>query len=175
MTMVGILVTLGKAGIVFGLLAVTVKLLRRYDRRVGTGPRRPGPARGGRGHRRRDRRVLDVVERTTLSRTASMILVRVQDQHWVLGVTDQQVTMLLEVDLPEEADAIDLRARHTGRSAPEGNAPEGAGDDAAAAPERFSALLRSELLRQTRRYRPGRSRVEVLDPPAVTGDTEVAP
>ena len=31
----GLLSTLIKAGLVFGLLAVTVKMLRRYDRRVG--------------------------------------------------------------------------------------------------------------------------------------------
>lgn len=175
MTMVGFLVTLGKAGIVFGLLALTIKLLRRYDRRVGTGPRRSAPGRAGRGLRRRDRRVLDVVERTGLSRTASMVLVRVQDQHWVLGVTDQQVTMLLEVDLPDDGDAIDLRPRRTERSVPTGTGEDGVGDrgrdaDGSAVPERFSALLRSELVRQTKRYLPGRARVEVLDPPTVTGE-----
>jgi hypothetical protein len=34
----------------------------------------------------------------------------VRDQHWVVGVTEQQVQVLLEVDVePEEDDVVDLR------------------------------------------------------------------
>jgi len=179
--MVGLLLTLVKAGLVFGLLAVTVRMLRRYDRRVGTTARR-GPARrrsGTRGYGSgrsrgarglgaalsglggRPERVLDVVERTALGRTSSAVLVRVRDQHFLLGVSDSRVTMLLEVDLPagdaddDVSDAldgdIDLR---------------GAGDDAGGFAGRFGA----ELLRQARSHLPGASRVELIDPPVITDD-----
>ncbi|MEZ5233293.1 MAG: flagellar biosynthetic protein FliO [Acidimicrobiales bacterium] len=171
MTMVGFLVTLGKAGIVFGLLAMTVKMLRRYDRRLGTGGRRPGAAgtaarRGARPRRRRERRVLDVVERAPLGRAASVVLVRVQDQHWVLGVTEQQVSMLLEVDLPDDG-AIDLRG--AGAEAGGGIGTAADGTATTTLPDGFGAIFRAELLRHTRRYLPGRSKVEVLDPASVHG------
>jgi len=179
---VGLLLTLVKAGLVFGLLAITVGMLRRYDRRVGTttrrghGRRRSGTRGYGSGRSRRARglgaalsglggrpeRVLDVVERTALGRTSSAVLVRVRDQHFLLGVSDSRVTMLLEVDLPADdadddaSDAldgdIDLR---------------GAGDDDGGFAGRFGA----ELLRQARAHLPGGSRVELIDPPALTGST----
>ena len=176
MTMVGFLVTLGKAGIVFGLLAVTVKMLRRYDRRLGTGARRPGAAgaaarRGALPRRRRERRVLDVVERAPLGRAASVVLVRVQDQHWVLGVTEQQVSMLLEVDLPQDG-AIDLRA--AGDLATGGADAPSATGGAVGTADGFGAIFRAELLRHTRRYLPGRSKVEVLDPASVPATVDDA-
>ena len=112
MTLLSLLITMLKAASVFALLAFTVKMLRRYDRRSGTAPRRNsrrGTARlGPRRSSRRPERILDVVERASLGRASSVVLVRVRDQHWVLGVTEQQVSMLLEVDLDEE-EAIDLR------------------------------------------------------------------
>lgn len=160
MTMVGFLVTLMKAATVFGLLALTVKMLRRYDRRSGTSGRRAPGARGGRGRGRRSRRVLDVVERAPLGRSASMVLVRVQDQHWVVGVTEQQVTMLLEVDLPDDdPGTIDLRPRRG--AAASGGAP---------AP----ALSFGELLKQARQYLPVRGRIEPLDPSEVQGEVATA-
>lgn len=154
MTMVGLLVTLAKAGLVFGLLAITVKMLRRYDRRSGTSSRR-GKARGGATRSRRgSTRVLDVVERAPLGRAASVVLVRVQDQHWVLGVTEQQVTMLLEVDLPEP-ESIDLRA-----------------ETKTAAAVGLGALSWGELARQARQYLPARSRIEVIDAPTLNDEDE---
>ena len=94
MTVVGLLSTLIKAGLVFGLLAVTVKMLRRYDRRAGTTGRRHRGRTGRHGTGRhasgrglgaalsgiggRSDRVLDVVERAPLGRTTSAVLVRVQ-------------------------------------------------------------------------------------------------
>jgi hypothetical protein len=175
--MVGLLLTLVKAGLVFGLLAITVRMLRRYDRRVGTTTRR-GHARSGSRTKKygagrglgaalsglggRPERVLDVVERTPLGRTASAVLVRVRDQHFLLGVSDSRVTMLLEVDLPDEGDddhdverildgAIDLRND----------------DDGAAG---FAGRFGAELLRQARQHLPGSSRVELIDPPLLTED-----
>lgn len=152
--MVGFMVTLMKAGLVFALLAITVKVLRRFDGRAGGSRRRRGNAgmggglvAGGRSRRRRrPERVLDVVERAPLGRASSVVLVRVRDQHFVLGVTDQQVAMLLEVDLPDDDDdAIDLRA-----DAGQGQRPA-------------AALSLGELVRQAKLYLPGRSRIEPVD------------
>jgi hypothetical protein len=156
MTMVGFLVTLIKAGLVFGLLAVTIKMLRRYDRRSGTGGgRRAGRSRrgggaGGRSRRaRHDERVLEIVERAPVGRASSVLLVRVQDQHWVLGVTEQQISMLLEVDLPEVAeDTIDLRAEATPMAA-------------------LGLKAWQQLARHARQYLPGGQKVELLEPPGV--------
>lgn len=115
MSMVGVISVLVKTGAVFGLLAITVRLLRRIDggrgrtgrSRRNSGRGAPGPlARllGGGGTRRRDP-LLEIVERKTLGRASSVVLLRVQDQHWVVGVTDQAVSVLLEVDVP--ADGAD--------------------------------------------------------------------
>jgi len=187
--MVGIMVTLVKAGGVFALLALTVKLLRRYDRtRLGTSSRgrRGTPSRArrsaGAGHGRRGgllslgaaalgrgdapRPVLDVVERAPLGRATSVVLVRVHDQHFLFGVTDTQVSMLLEVDLPDDTDGhveghlderdglpLDLRSD----TADDGQTPEAVG----------TVSFRSELLRQARLRLPGHGtdRVELIDPP----------
>lgn len=180
--MVGFLVTLVKAGMVFALLALTVKMLRRYDsRRFGTTSRkragmtaRPRAGSGardpwGRGGRARTARwsrtsrpepILDVVERAPLGRSSSVILVRVQDQHFLFGVTDAQISMLLEVDVPAEADAeaaIDLR-------------PEADQDDATDGLAPTTPSFGAELLRQARQYLPGASRVEIIDTPQLTDE-----
>jgi hypothetical protein len=159
MTMVGFLVTLIKAGLVFGLLAITIKGLRRFDRRAGTGGgRRARRSRGagrptGRSRRgRRDERVLEIVERAQVGRASSVILVRVQDQHWVLGVTEQQISMLTEVDVPEPVeDAIDLRAEPT-----------------TVAP--FGLKAWQDLARHARQYLSGGQKVELLDLPDMVDD-----
>ncbi len=153
MTMVGFLVTLIKAGLVFGLLALTIRMLRRYDQRAARAGSTSRPRRAGRGSKRRTERLLDVVERAPLNRSASVVLVRVRDQHWVLGVTEQQVSMLLEVDLPDEPETIDLRAEHDG-------------------PVGFAAVSWRELSRQAQRYFPNRTKVEAVSTPAppVEGD-----
>ena len=185
--MVGFLVTLVKAGMVFALLALTVKMLRRYDsRRFGTTSRKRAGAgarqragsgardplgRGGRARTARWSRtsrpepVLDVVERAPLGRSSSVILVRVQDQHFLFGVTDTQISMLLEVDVPADADAttaIDLR-------------PDAGGDDATEDDDRrgrapMTTSFSAELLRQARQYLPGASRVEVIDTPQLADE-----
>lgn len=190
--MVGFLVTLVKAGMVFALLALTVKMLRRYDSRrfgttsrkragttsrsrAGSGTRDPwgrsGRARTARWSRAgRPEPILDVVERAPLGRSSSVILVRVQDQHFLFGVTDAQISMLLEVDVPAESDAdaaIDLRPDTDQDDATDGLAPTKASLGAASlGATSFSA----ELLRQARQYLPGASRVEVIDTPQLADE-----
>jgi flagellar protein FliO/FliZ len=53
---------------------------------------------------------LDVVSRATLGKRASVTVLRVGDRGLVLGVTDQSVTLLGEVALPE---AVPLPERRT--------------------------------------------------------------
>ncbi len=181
--MVGFLVTLMKAGMVFALLALTVKMLRRYDRRrfgttsrkqMGTRPRTTtasssrssrsplglfGSSRWSRTPRAEP--VLNVVERAPLGRNSSVILVRVQDQHFLFGVTDSQISMLLEVDVANRAESdesVDL---------PPGTpADQQAARDIVGQPVSFGA----ELLRQVRQYLPGTPTVENIDTTDLLGE-----
>lgn len=78
--------------LVFALLAATLHVVGRI-----TGRR---PARGGLVLRRgsvRERRTVEVIDRQSLGRTASLALVRIGDRHVALGVTDQRVSLLAEV------------------------------------------------------------------------------
>jgi flagellar biosynthetic protein FliO len=52
-----------------------------------------------RGVSGKDSRLIDVLERQQLSRTASVSVIRVMDQALVIGVTDSQVRLLAEIDL----------------------------------------------------------------------------
>lgn len=52
-----------------------------------------------RGMGGKDSRLIDVIERQQLSRTASVSVIRVMDQALVIGVTDSQVRLLTELDL----------------------------------------------------------------------------
>lgn len=99
--MVGMLEMVVKAGAVFGLLALTVRLLRRID--GGNRSRRTRSLRAG-GRRRplRNGRVLEVVERTGVGRTATVVVVRVAGEHWVLGVTDTGINRLGDIDLDDD-------------------------------------------------------------------------
>jgi len=120
---VELMTLLVKAGAVFGLLALTVRMLRRLD-----GGRR-GARKGGRlatlaGGKGRRSTTMEIVERKPLGRASSVVLLRVRDQHWVVGVTEQQVQVLLEVDVEDaETDVVDVRGQRAGAA---GNARAGA-------------------------------------------------
>lgn len=49
----------------------------------------------------------EVVARQPLSRAASVVVVRVGERTLVLGVTEQQVSLLTETELPEAVEATD--------------------------------------------------------------------
>lgn len=55
----------------------------------------------GGGAARRGQGVIDVVARQPLTRNSSVAVVRIAGKALVLGVTDNQVTVLGEADLPE--------------------------------------------------------------------------
>jgi flagellar biogenesis protein FliO len=83
-------------GVVLGLMWGSARLLQRRSGIGGT-PR----------HRRRTSRSapeLEVVCRQQLSRSAAVAVVRSGERTWLVGITDQQVTLLSETD-----DEIDLR------------------------------------------------------------------
>jgi len=63
---------------------------------------RQGGVRMPSGRRRPKAPVLEVVTRQGLSRTASIAVVRVSGQLLLLGVTDSAVSVLREVDEPDE-------------------------------------------------------------------------
>ena len=83
-------------GVVLAIMAGSAAVLRRSGV-VGTG------STGKRGTRRRGAPV-EVIARHGLSRTSSVAVVRMGGRVLMLGVTEQQVTLLTEVD-PAELDA----------------------------------------------------------------------
>ena len=83
-------------GVVLAVMAGAAAVLRRSGV-VGTAPA------GRRGMRRRGVSV-EVIARHGLSRTSALAVVRLGGRALVLGVTEQHVTLLTEVD-PAELDA----------------------------------------------------------------------
>lgn len=87
--------TLVKVALTFGLLLVTLKLIGRF-----MGPQS--------GKVRHTGRPVEVMGRTSLGKAAQIVLVRLGDRSYALGVSQQGVQMLTEVDLDDEAiDATD--------------------------------------------------------------------
>jgi flagellar protein FliO/FliZ len=86
-------------------LAFVLGLMWLIARRVKRGP-------GGRG---RSGRLIDVLSRQQLSRSASVAVVRVMDQALIVGVTDGQITVLGETDL--QAAEASLEAAEPARPA----------------------------------------------------------
>ena len=86
-------------------LAFVLGLMWLIARRVKRGP-------GGRG---RSGRLIDVLSRQQLSRSASVAVVRVMDQALIVGVTDGQITVLGETDL--QAVEASLQAAEPARPA----------------------------------------------------------
>jgi flagellar biogenesis protein FliO len=88
-----------KVALVFGLLWVTLRVVARLN----------GPKMGGAVGRRRDpvARPVEVLGRSPLGRSASVSVVRLGDRCFALGVTEQNVNLLTEVDidLTEPPDA----------------------------------------------------------------------
>jgi flagellar protein FliO/FliZ len=78
-------------------LAVVLGLMWIIARRV----------RRGAGGRARNGRVIDVLSRQQLSRTASVAVVRVLDQALILGVTDGQINVLGKADLDAARASVD--------------------------------------------------------------------
>jgi len=98
-----LLVLLGRAALVFGLLALTLWLVRRTD-----GGRRLQRAAGP----------LEVVSSTRLGKGASLALVRIGATTYALGVTEHAVSLLTETDLepvPAPAPVPPAQPGATGR------------------------------------------------------------
>lgn len=85
-------------GVVLAVMAGAAAVLRRSGvvGTVGAGKRA--------GHRRRRPAPVEVIARHGLSRSSSVAVVRLGERALVLGVTEQQVTLLTEID-PAEVDA----------------------------------------------------------------------
>jgi flagellar protein FliO/FliZ len=100
-----LLSALVRVAIVMALLFGTLRVIGRI-----TGRRAPG---GGRGVVRRNlgggaggRRLVEVLDRQNLGKTTSIALVRIGDRRVALGVTDQRVDVLLQLDPEPEALAV---------------------------------------------------------------------
>lgn len=93
-----------RVGLVLGLLWVVLRLLPRVlgD---GTAARRGARARSRRVRTRgRDERVIEVLDRQALTRTASVVVLRIGSTVHAVGVTEQHVDRLVEVPDPRLAD-----------------------------------------------------------------------
>jgi flagellar protein FliO/FliZ len=77
--------------VVFGLMWFLARVVRRRGLGgVGSG-----------GQKRRPGVQVDIVARRTLSRNASIAVVRAGNQHMVVGVTDHMITKLSDADMTE--------------------------------------------------------------------------
>jgi flagellar biogenesis protein FliO len=85
--------TLVKVVATFGLLLLTLKLVGRFYGVGRTGVARPraggGPA----------VRPVEILSRTTLGRNSSVAVVRMGERCFALGVTDQEINLLTEVEI----------------------------------------------------------------------------
>jgi flagellar biogenesis protein FliO len=88
-------------GVILGLLLLAAKVARRNGRTL----RLPGI--GSFGGKRREP-VINVIERTSLSKHASLAVVQVGDRTMVVGITDHEVSLLTDqVDVSVTADNDD--------------------------------------------------------------------
>ena len=90
--------TLVKVVATFGLLFLTLKMVGRF---YGTG-RSGMPGFGGGGRTRGGvvtARPVEVIGRTSLGRNSSVTVVRMGERCFALGVTDQTINLLTEVDI----------------------------------------------------------------------------
>jgi flagellar protein FliO/FliZ len=95
------LALLGKTALALALVVACVLLCGWCVRRVGARPLSPG-------------KVMRVVSSTSLGQREKVVIVEVQGQWLVLGVTAQQVTALAQMDAPP--DESDIAAVTTGDS-----------------------------------------------------------
>lgn len=65
--------------------------------------------RARKGSRTKDQRIIEVLDRASLSRSSSVAVVRVGEQAFVLGVADAHVSVLGETDLEAARAARDAR------------------------------------------------------------------
>jgi flagellar biogenesis protein FliO len=91
--------------VVFGLMWFLARVVRR--RGIG--------GVGGGGQNRRPGVQVDIVARRTLSRNASIAVVRAGNQHMVVGVTDHMITKLGDAD-PAELEIENMEGQWTAPS-----------------------------------------------------------
>jgi flagellar biogenesis protein FliO len=91
---------------VFVLMWLVLLTLRRVQR----------GKRGGRIAPKQER-AIEVIDRQTLSRSASIYVIRVAGRDLVVGVTDQRMDRLGLFAAEDEAETVDLRAAEQGSSA----------------------------------------------------------
>ena len=88
-------------GIILGLLFLAAKIARRNGRTL----RLPGIGSFGGGRREP---TINVIERTSLTKNASLAVVQVGDRTMVIGITDHEVSLLTDqVDTSVTADPVD--------------------------------------------------------------------
>lgn len=102
---------IGRVALVLGLLVLTLRLVGR-----SRGLRAAGSARsGGRGSG-----AVEILDQTRVGRTASIVTLRLGDRGVAIAVTDQQVTVIgdidLTVDAPDELPAAPSSASVTLRT-----------------------------------------------------------
>lgn len=124
-------------GMVVAIILVAAKVLRRR------GGLRLGRSAGGPR--------LDVLDRTSLSRSASVAVVRVGGRGLVVGITDQSVTLLTEA--PELVDRYESQYEEAERTAPPAEHEASRWPEVTGAPEparmNFFEALRESTVRRS--------------------------
>lgn len=92
--------------LVLGILVLVVRYLERRGVGVGGNVGRGGRGRRGRSHRRRP---VEILQRTPLSKSASVQVVRVGERVLVLGVTDSSVRVLTDLEPADVEGDRDVR------------------------------------------------------------------
>jgi flagellar protein FliO/FliZ len=128
-------------GVVLGVMAAAATVLRRSGV-VGT-------ASAGRGSRRRGNPV-EVIARHGLTRGSSITVVRLGGRALVLGVTEQQVSLLTEVDPAELDVAPEDELSNPGTPRTPGAGPAGPGIGAGVLPWKVALeQLRERTVRRS--------------------------
>lgn len=94
---------IGRLILALGAVLVIMWLLARFARRPLAG---------------KSDRVVTVLARQQLNRNASVAVLKVLDRAFVVGVTDQGVSLLSETDLPALEDALSTQSIKSGRVRP---------------------------------------------------------
>jgi flagellar biogenesis protein FliO len=93
---------------VFVLMWLVLLTLRRVQR----------GKRGGRlAPRQQQQRAIEIIDRQSLSRSASIYVIRIAGRDLVVGVTDQRMERLGLFAAEDELETVDLRAAEQGSSA----------------------------------------------------------
>lgn len=130
--------------------------------------------RARKGMKGKGERVIEVLERTNLSRSSSVAVIRVNDQAFVLGVAENQVSILGETDLEAALAAKDVTPVRGRRAASHRSAPTSPRDPSPRVPARRVVADAADSRESDGRSRSSRP-LAVGGRPVANRETQAAP